>query len=148
MIGLCDVASSNKLIVNKIHLPKSFFFHTSPTFSGTLPRLNNPHPSGNSLVREKKLIVNKLMGGRCPHCMVFGISVPRPGIEPSAVRAWRPNHWTAREFSNERFTLEACSLLQGILFSRTSETSHWLSSVHIWSTGNTDASLGQKTLGT
>ena len=54
VIGLCDVATSNKLIVNKIHLPKSFFFHTFPTFSCTLPRLNNPHPSGNSLIREKK----------------------------------------------------------------------------------------------
>ena len=37
--------------------------------------------------------------------MACGILVPQPGIEPgpSAVKAWSPNHWTAREFS---FTLE------------------------------------------
>ena len=29
-----------------------------------------------------------------------GILVPQPGIEPrpSAVKAWSPNHWTAKEF--------------------------------------------------
>ena len=37
--------------------------------------------------------------------MACGILVPQPGIEPgpSAVKAWSPNHQTAREFS---FTLE------------------------------------------
>ena len=35
-----------------------------------------------------------------PHCVAYGISVPRPGIEPTplAVELWCPNHWTAREF--------------------------------------------------
>ena len=35
-----------------------------------------------------------------PCCMACGILVPQPGIEhrPLAVRAWNPNHWTAREF--------------------------------------------------
>ena len=35
-----------------------------------------------------------------PHCIVCGILVPGPGIEPMplAVTAWSPNHWTAREF--------------------------------------------------
>ena len=35
-----------------------------------------------------------------PHCVVCGILVPRPGIKlkPLAVKAWSPNHWTAREF--------------------------------------------------
>ena len=35
-----------------------------------------------------------------------GILVPQPGIEPmpSAVKAWNPNYWTAREFPM------ACSL--------------------------------------
>ena len=30
----------------------------------------------------------------------FRILVPQPGIEPVplAVKAWNPNHWTAREF--------------------------------------------------
>ena len=34
------------------------------------------------------------------HHVACGILVPRLGIEPkpSAVRAWSPNHWTAREF--------------------------------------------------
>ena len=27
-----------------------------------------------------------------------GILVPRPGIEPTAMKVWSPNHWTAREF--------------------------------------------------
>ena len=32
--------------------------------------------------------------------MACGVLVPRPGIEPapSAVKVWRPNHWTGREF--------------------------------------------------
>ena len=36
-----------------------------------------------------------------------GILVPRPGIEPgpSAVRAWSPNHWTAREFPKDSFII-------------------------------------------
>ena len=40
------------------------------------------------------------LGVGVPHCMAFGILVPRPGIEPtpSAVKALSPNHWTAREF--------------------------------------------------
>ena len=35
-----------------------------------------------------------------PHHEACGILVPQPGIEPgpSTVRAWSPNHWTAREF--------------------------------------------------
>ena len=35
-----------------------------------------------------------------PSCIACGILVPGPGIEPmpSAVKAWSPNHWTAREF--------------------------------------------------
>ena len=34
------------------------------------------------------------------YCKAYGILVPRSGIEPrpSAVKAWSPNHWTAREF--------------------------------------------------
>ena len=37
-------------------------------------------------------------GGPC--CSASGLLVPLPGIEPklSAVRAWSPNHWNAREF--------------------------------------------------
>ena len=32
--------------------------------------------------------------------MACGILVPQPGFEPRplAVKAWSPNHWTAREF--------------------------------------------------
>ena len=35
-----------------------------------------------------------------PHHGACGVLVPQPGVEPapSAVRAWSPNHWTAREF--------------------------------------------------
>ena len=35
-----------------------------------------------------------------PHCEVGRILVPPPGIEPRplALKAWSPNHWTAREF--------------------------------------------------
>ena len=35
-----------------------------------------------------------------PCCMACGILVPQPGIQcrPLAMRAWNPNHWTAREF--------------------------------------------------
>ena len=34
-----------------------------------------------------------------PHCAACGILVPQPGAKPtpSAVKAWSPNHWTARE---------------------------------------------------
>ena len=37
-----------------------------------------------------------------PHLVACGILVPPPGIEPapSAVKAWSPNHWTAREFNS------------------------------------------------
>ena len=37
-----------------------------------------------------------------PRCVASGILVPQPGIEPrpSAVKAWSPNHWTAREFAS------------------------------------------------
>ena len=39
------------------------------------------------------------------HHKASGILVPRPGIEPalSAVKAQRPNHWTAREFPKHIF---------------------------------------------
>ena len=35
-----------------------------------------------------------------PYRMACRILVPRPGIEPapSTVKAWSPDHWTAREF--------------------------------------------------
>ena len=35
-----------------------------------------------------------------PHLKAYGILVPQPGIEPGllAVKAWSPNHWTARAF--------------------------------------------------
>ena len=35
-----------------------------------------------------------------PQHAACGILLPRPGIEPqpSAVKAWSPNHWTTREF--------------------------------------------------
>ena len=35
-----------------------------------------------------------------PHLAARGILVPWSGIEsgPSTVKAWSPNHWTAREF--------------------------------------------------
>ena len=36
----------------------------------------------------------------CAAGLVAGIIAPRSGIEPvlSVVKAWSPNHWTAREF--------------------------------------------------
>ena len=39
----------------------------------------------------------------CTHCTVCRILVPWLGIElgPSAVKAWSPNHWTAREFPRD-----------------------------------------------
>ena len=39
------------------------------------------------------------------HLAARGISVPQPGIKPgpSAVRAWRLNHWTTREFPGTCF---------------------------------------------
>ena len=38
-----------------------------------------------------------------PRCLACGILLPRPGIEPvpSAMKAWSPNHWMAREFPGE-----------------------------------------------
>ena len=35
-----------------------------------------------------------------PRCAACGILVTQPGVEPgpSALKAWSPNHWTAREF--------------------------------------------------
>ena len=40
-----------------------------------------------------------------PCCTAFGILVPRPGTEPrpSAMKAWSPNRWTAREFLMANF---------------------------------------------
>ena len=44
--------------------------------------------------------------------MLHEISVPRPGIEalPLAVKAWNPNHWTAREFPTINNFLNAAVL--------------------------------------
>ena len=52
-----------------------------------------------------------------PRCTACGILVPRPGIEPGplAVRAWSPNHWTARVFPG--FPL--------LLMARFSHTNYW-----------------------
>ena len=38
-------------------------------------------------------------------CRTWGISVPRPGIEPmpSALEAWSLNHWPAKEFPKDDF---------------------------------------------
>ena len=40
-----------------------------------------------------------------PHRVACGILVPRPGIEPKAMRvkAQSPNHWTTREFPRDSF---------------------------------------------
>ena len=47
-----------------------------------------------------------------PRCMACGTLVPRPGIEPAplAVKAWSPNHWTAREFTSDSFYIRCQTL--------------------------------------
>ena len=49
--------------------------------------------------------------------MACGILVPRPGIEPgpSAVKAWSPNHWTARELPYFLFLMHEKKLSGKIL---------------------------------
>ena len=43
----------------------------------------------------------------CAVCAACGILVPQPGIKPvpCAVKAWSPNHWTAREFPKFHYIL-------------------------------------------
>ena len=47
-------------------------------------------------------------------CVACGILVPRSGIEPrpSTVRAWSPNHWTAREFPGHALKKKKKKLIQ------------------------------------
>ena len=56
------------------------------------------------------------------HCVARRILVPRPGIEPgpSAVKAWTPNHWTAREFPQKTVLV-----IQTNTLAKT-QKSHWL----------------------
>ena len=46
-----------------------------------------------------------------PHCVVHGILVPRPGIEPMppAVEAQSPNQWTALEVPATYFSIRTFS---------------------------------------
>ena len=47
-------------------------------------------------------------------CVACGILVPWSGIEPrpSTVRAWSPNHWTAREFPGHTLKKKKQQLIQ------------------------------------
>ena len=44
-----------------------------------------------------------------PHLVECGIIIPRSSIEPAAVEAWSPNHWTAREVPENK-RLRGCCL--------------------------------------
>ena len=48
-----------------------------------------------------------------PRCVAHGISVPRPGREPTplAVGLWSLNQWTAREFPGTFFLEDSEKLL-------------------------------------
>ena len=50
------------------------------------------------------------------HCMACGILVPQPRIEhgPSGLRAWSPNHQTARELPGHSLKLNPASAVQGL----------------------------------
>ena len=53
-------------------------------------------------------------------CVVFGVLVTQPGIEPGetqpgippAVEAWSPHHWTIRAFSVTRYFTTSCRVYQ------------------------------------
>ena len=46
--------------------------------------------------------------------VAYEILVPRPGIEPRSqqLRAWSPNHWTAREFPTQPIFEPVSNLLR------------------------------------
>ena len=61
-----------------------------------LDHYNNPGNAINNIIFQRITFFFSFW----PCCMACGILVPQPGIEcrPLAMRAWNPNHWTAREF--------------------------------------------------